>query len=144
MAVNERPDLYSSFIAEVPRLNPLGLESSITASSTSYLEYGTVQDSTEFTGLLKMDPYLNIRSGITYPAVLVMPSYYDDRIPLWDSGKYIAKLQSSKTPNPILLDIDYQNGHEYLGDYDDTVQLYSKIFSFARSNLDNEPLSKSP
>ena len=56
MAVNERPDLYSSFIAEVPRMNPLGLESSGTASSTSYLEYGTVKDSLEFLGLLKMDP----------------------------------------------------------------------------------------
>ncbi len=136
MAVNERPDLYSSFIAEVPRLNPLGLESSNTASSTSYLEYGTVQDSTEFTGLLKMDPYLNIRSGIAYPAVLVMPSYNDDRIPLWDSGKYIARLQNHHRPRkPVLLDIDFQNGHETFGNYDETVQLYSKIFSFARSNL---------
>ena len=144
MAVNERPDLYSSFIAEVPRLNPLGLESSNTASSTSYLEYGTVQDSKEFTGLLKMDPYLNIRSNIAYPAVLILPSYHDDRIPLWDNGKYVAKLQSGKSPNPVLLDIDYQNGHETFGNYDETVQLYSKIFSFARSNMDYELLTKSP
>ena len=136
MAVNERPDLFSSFIAEVPRLNPLGLESSSTASSTSYLEYGTVKDSTEFTGLLKMDPYLNIRSQMLYPAVLVMPSYNDDRIPLWDSGKYIAKLQNSNhTNNPVLMDINYQNGHESVGDYDESVQLYSKIFSFAKSNM---------
>ncbi|WP_298247825.1 prolyl oligopeptidase family serine peptidase [uncultured Christiangramia sp.] len=136
MAVNERPDLYSSFIAEVPRLNPLGLESSSTASSTSYLEYGTVKDSTEFIGLVRMDPYLNVRSEISYPAVLVMPSYNDDRIPLWDSGKYIAKLQNSyQINNPFLMDIDYQNGHETVGDYDESVRLYSKIFSFAKSNM---------
>ncbi|MCM4156143.1 MULTISPECIES: prolyl oligopeptidase family serine peptidase [Christiangramia] len=136
MAVNERPDLFSSFIADVPRLNPFGLESSSTASSTSYLEYGTVKDSTEFSGLVKMDPYLNIRSKMAYPAVLVMPSYNDDRIPLWDSGKYIAKLQNSnQTNNPVLLDIDYQNGHETAGDYDESVRLYSKIFSFAKSNM---------
>ena len=135
MAVNERPDLFSSFIAEVPRLNPLGLETSTTASSTSYLEYGTVKDSIEFMGLVKMDPYLNIRSGIAYPAVLVMPSYNDDRIPLWDSGKYIARLQNSNQVNPVLMDIDYQNGHETVGDYDESVRLYSKIFSFAKSNM---------
>lgn len=136
MAVNERPDLFSSFIAEVPRLNPLGLETSLTASSTSYLEYGTVKDSTEFFGLVKMDPYLNINSEIAYPAVLVLPSYNDDRIPLWDNGKYIAKLQNSNRINtPILIDIDYQNGHETVGDYYESVRLYSKIFSFAKSNM---------
>ncbi len=139
MAVNERPDLFSSFIAEVPRLNPLGLESSATASSTSYLEYGTVKDSAEFMGLLKMDPYYNLKAGSEYPATLIMPAYQDDRIPLWDSGKYIAKLQSIALQNkPFLMDIDYESDHEGSGDYDETVRLYSKIFSFARSNMRGE------
>jgi prolyl oligopeptidase len=138
MAVNERPDLYSSFIAEVPRLNPFGLESSSNASSTSYLEYGTVKDSVEYVGLTKMDPYLNIKPDTTYPATLIMPSYNDDRIPLWDNGKYIAKLQKFNTANtPILMDIDYDSGHETFGDYNETIRLYSKIFSFAKSNMKN-------
>ncbi|MFN4763770.1 prolyl oligopeptidase family serine peptidase [Gillisia sp. Q332] len=136
MAVNERPDLFSSFIAEVPRLNPLGLESSATSNSTSYLEYGTVKDSLEFTGLVKMDPYYNLNTENEYPATLIMPASQDDRIPLWDSGKYIAKLQSSSNAEmPVLMDIDYLNGHEGLGNYDDTVMLYGKIFSFAMSNM---------
>ncbi len=138
MAVNERPDLYSSFIAEVPRLNPFGLESSNTASSTSYLEYGTVKDSAEYVGLIKMDPYLNIKPNTNYPATLIMPSYNDDRIPLWDNGKYIAKLQKYNTANTaILMDIDYDSGHETFGDYNETIRLYSKIFSFAKSNMKN-------
>ncbi len=138
MAVNERPDLFSSLIAEVPRLNPFGLESSSTASSTSYLEYGTVKDSTEYMGLIKMDPYLNIKPNTVYPATLIMPSYKDDRIPLWDNGKYIAKLQKNNTADsPILLDIDYDSGHETYGDYNETIRLYSKIFSFAKSNMKN-------
>ncbi|SFF66014.1 prolyl oligopeptidase [Salegentibacter agarivorans] len=135
MAVNERPDLFSSYIAEVPRLNPLGLESSATASSTSYLEYGTVKDSLEFAGLVKMDPYFNLNSENKYPPTLILPASQDDRIPLWDSGKYIAKLQSiSGEETPILMDIDYRYGHEGQGN-DETVMLYSKIFSFARSNM---------
>lgn len=136
MAVNERPDLFSSFIAEVPRLNPLGLESSAAVSSTSYLEYGTVKDSAEFLGLVKMDPYYNLRAGLNYPATLILPASQDDRIPLWDSGKYIAKLQDiSLGLRPILMDIDYDSDHEGTGDYDQTVRLYSKIFSFAKSNM---------
>lgn len=136
MAVNERPDLYSSFIAEVPRLHPFGLESSSTASSTSYLEYGTIKDSIEVQGLIKMDPYINIQPATNYPATLIMPSYNDDRIPLWDSGKYIAKLQKNNIANtPLLLDIDYKSGHGNLSGYDETIILYSKIFSFAKSNM---------
>lgn len=135
MAVNKRPDLFSSFIAEVPRLNPLGLESSETVSSTSYLEYGSVNDSLEFKGLAKMDPYYNLKSINEYPPTLIISAAQDDRIPLWDSGKYIAKLQSiSNRKVPILLDIDYQNSHENLG-IENTVKLYSKVFTFARSNM---------
>lgn len=140
MAVNERPDLYSSFIADVPRLHPLGLEASSSASSTSYLEYGTVKDSLEFFGLLNMDPYLNIKPNKHYPATLIMPGYNDDRIPLWDSGKYIAKLQKSNIGRgPILMDIDYVSGHGTLNGYDETVKLYSKIFSFARNHITKSP-----
>lgn len=136
MAVNERPDLFSSFIAEVPRLNPLGLESSSSASSTSFLEYGTVKDSLEFRGLLKMDPYMNISETSNYPATLILPSYKDDRIPLWDSGKYIAKLQRIElNDSPILMDIDYDSGHDNQGELFDVARLYSKIFCFAKGNM---------
>ncbi|WP_168191382.1 MULTISPECIES: prolyl oligopeptidase family serine peptidase [Antarcticibacterium] len=136
MAVNERPDLYASFIAEVPRLHPFGLEAASTTSSTSYLEYGSVRDSLEIQGLINMDPYLNIRPHQSYPAILVMPSYNDDRIPLWDSGKYIAKIQKiNGGENPILMDIDFVSGHGTSNAYDETVELYSKIFSFAKSNM---------
>lgn len=135
MAVNESPDLFSSFIAEVPRLNPLGLESSKNVSSTSYMEYGSVKDSSEFSGLVKMDPYYNLESTKEYPPTLIFSASKDDRIPLWDSGKYIAKLQSiSKNETPFLLDIDYHSGHEDLGN-DNTIKLYSKIFTFAKRNM---------
>lgn len=136
MAVNERPDLFSSFIAEVPRLHPFGLEKATTASSTSYLEYGTVKDSTECLGLIAMDPYLNLDATAKYPATLLLLSYNDDRIPLWDGGKYIAKLQSGNDKsNPYLLDIDYSSGHEDYSAYDAYISLYAKIFSFAESNM---------
>jgi prolyl oligopeptidase len=82
-----------------------------------------------------MDPYFNLNSENKYPPTLILPASQDDRIPLWDSGKYIAKLQSiSGEETPILMDIDYRYGHEGQGN-DETVMLYSKIFSFARSNM---------
>ncbi|MCK0135892.1 prolyl oligopeptidase family serine peptidase [Arenibacter sp. S6351L] len=136
MAVNECPELYSSFIAEVPRLHPFGLESSTMSSSTSYIEYGTVKDSLECLGLVRMDPYLNLSANRYYPATLIMPSNNDDRIPLWDSGKYIAKLQKyNQAITPILMDIDYDSGHENALSYDASIDLNARIFSFAKANM---------
>ena len=136
MAVNESPELYSSFIAEVPRLHPFGLESATMSNSTSYIEYGTINDSLECLGLVKMDPYLNLSANSYYPATLILPSSNDDRIPLWDSGKYIAKLQKYNQANtPILMDIDYDSGHENALSYDASIDLNARIFSFAKANM---------
>lgn len=134
MAINERPELFSSFIADVPRLNPYDLELDESLSSTSYIEYGSIKDSLEVKGLKAMDPFLNIRGKQNYPATLIMASYLDDRIPLWDNAKYILKLRdSSETNNPILFDIDYESGHS---DYSSPYALYySRLLSFAKSNM---------
>lgn len=136
MAVNERPELFGSLIAEFPRLHPYGLEASQDASSTSYMEYGTVKDSTECLGLLRMDPYLNLDAGKKYPATLVLTSYNDDRIPLWDNGKYVAYRQALNGTAPaVLMDIDFESGHEQLSGYDASIILHSKIFGFAKTHM---------
>jgi prolyl oligopeptidase len=65
-----------------------------------------------------------------------MPSNSDDRIPLWDSGKYIAKLQKyNLAETPIIMDIDYKSGHENSPNYDAAMDINARIFSFAKSNM---------
>ncbi|MCR9229008.1 MAG: prolyl oligopeptidase family serine peptidase [Flavobacteriaceae bacterium] len=136
MAVNERPELFSSLIAEVPRMHPYGLEASSSASSTSYLEYGSITDSLECQGLLAMDPYLNLSGEKSYPATLLFTSYTDDRIPIWDNGKYLARLQANThTKGPILMDIDFDTGHADQAGLDESVILHAKIFGFAKAHL---------
>jgi prolyl oligopeptidase len=136
MAVNIRPDLYGAFIAEVSRLNPLGLEMEDNAKSSSYLEYGTIKDSIELKGLIAMDPYLNLGKPLKdFPATLIMPSFNDDRIPIWDNAKYIARLQQNYSgSNPILFDVDFSSGHENKADLNSYLRGYAKIFTFASLN----------
>ena len=135
MAVNERPDLFSSMIADVPRLNPYDLELDGSLSSTSYLEYGSVNDSIEKTGLIAMDPFLNISSKKNYPATFISSSYKDDRIPIWDNSKYISKLRDSTLTNekPILLDIDFESSHS--SSNSPYSIYYARIFTFAELNM---------
>lgn len=136
MAINEEPELFGALIAEFPRLNPLGLEAARSASSTSYLEYGSVKDSLEFEGLLAMDPYHNLSEQGNYPPTLILTSYNDDRIPLWDNGKYVAQRQVfENTDGPVFMDINYDLGHGHSADYEESVILHAKIFGFAHTFL---------
>jgi prolyl oligopeptidase len=139
MAMVERPELFQVFIADVPMLNPLRSEARAN-NATNYLEYGTVKDSLECIGLIKMDPYVNLKSDIEYPASLIISGYNDDRIDPWIPGKFVAKLQECSTSiNPVLLDVIYDVGHEG-GDTDrETIELYSRIFAFAFWHTNHDP-----
>tara|TARA_R110002096_G_scaffold101775_3_gene225190 strand:+ start:4339 stop:6489 length:2151 start_codon:yes stop_codon:yes gene_type:complete len=131
MAIVERPDLYQVFIADVPMLNPLRSESR-THNSSNYLEYGTIKDSLESMGLIKMDPYVNLKYGEHYPASLVISAFNDSRIDPWIPGKFVAKLQDySKSDAPVFLDVIYDEGHSGGDTSQEQIDSYSKIFAFA-------------
>ncbi len=105
MAINQRSDLFRVFLGDVPKLNPTRSTAGSYRNST-YLEYGAIENPKEAPFLIAMDPYLNIKENKKYPAVLLSPSSKDNRIDLWESGKYIARLQQANTSeNPTLLDV---------------------------------------
>lgn len=132
MALNTNPGLYSAFVAVSPRLNPVRLESSKVTSS-SFKEYGSIKNENEANFLIKMDPYLNLSPENIYPPTLLMSGFKDDRIPISDTGKYIARLQSFKnSKHPLLLDINYDDGHSG----NDDIDQYAKVFTFLNTVLE--------
>lgn len=131
MAMVERPDLFQVFIADVPMLNPLRSEER-TNNATNYLEYGTVKDSLECMGLIGMDPYVNLKPNVDYPASLIISGFNDARIDPWIPGKFAAKLQDySASDAPVFLDVVYDSGHEGGDTTEELINEYAKIFAFA-------------
>ena len=131
MAMVERPDLYRVFIADVPMLNPLRSEER-SNDATNHLEYGTVKDSLECIALIKMDPYVNLKANVKYPASLIISGFNDSRIDPWIPGKFVAKLQNYSTSDaPVLLDVNYDAGHEGGDTIEELIEEYSRIFAFA-------------
>tara|TARA_R110002020_G_scaffold472179_1_gene699925 strand:+ start:2356 stop:4500 length:2145 start_codon:yes stop_codon:yes gene_type:complete len=131
-AIVERPDLFAAAIAEVPILNPLRSEFRNDGGSSNMEEYGTLKDSIEAMGLIKMDPYINLRNSIQYPAILATAGVNDPRVPLWMPGKFIAKAQGYSTSGrPILFLVNENSGH---GAENESLKLYEEyvdVFSFA-------------
>ncbi|WP_100612835.1 prolyl oligopeptidase family serine peptidase [Confluentibacter lentus] len=131
MAIVERPDLFKVFVAVVPMLNPLRSEAR-TNNASNYLEYGSVKDSLECMALIKMDPYVNLKPNVDYPASLIISSFYDARIDPWIPGKFAAKLQAYSTSGlPVFLDVIYDAGHDGGDTMEERIQEYSRVFAFA-------------
>ena len=111
MALTERPDLFSAVIAQVGALNPLRGEESPNGP-VNVPEFGSVKNKEECKALIAMDPYLNIRDHVNYPATLVTTGLNDPRVIAWQPAKFAARLQQANTSKrPILFFADDKAGH---------------------------------
>jgi prolyl oligopeptidase len=75
-------------------------------------DYGYPNKEADFRTLLAYSPYHNIKTGVSYPAVLVTTADTDDRVVPGHSFKYVAALQHAHpTGNPQLIRIETRAGH---------------------------------
>jgi prolyl oligopeptidase len=59
-----------------------------------------------------MSPYLHVKDGVRYPAVLVTTGINDPRVDPWQPAKMVARLQAADSGGkPILFRVDYDSGH---------------------------------
>ena len=109
-AMTERPDLFAAVLSSVGLNNPLRFEAGQNGS-TNTQEFGSVATSEGFAGLMAMDSYHSVSDGQTYPAVLLTTGMNDPRVPTWQVGKMAARLQASRSSNPVLLRVLDGAGH---------------------------------
>jgi prolyl oligopeptidase len=76
-------------------------------------EYGNAEANPEhFKFLYAYSPLHNIRSGVSYPPVLVTSADTDDRVVPAHAKKFVAALQAAAAgSNPILLRVEMRAGH---------------------------------
>ena len=132
MAAITEPDLYAVFMANVPLLNPLKLKEG-SHIEISYTEFGDVDLAEEALHLLKLDPYYNLKPTINFPPTFLVASGKDEVLDIWESGKFIAKLQNSKAARgPALLKVMPDWGHGSYSSRND-----AEMFAFALNNIKN-------
>ncbi|WP_296681264.1 prolyl oligopeptidase family serine peptidase [Novosphingobium sp.] len=109
--VNQRPDLFAAGNAAVGVMDMLRFDR-FTAGRYWTDDYGFPGKEADFKVLRAYSPYHNIRSGVTYPAVLVTTADTDDRVVPGHSFKYTAALQAAAAgPKPHLIRIETRAGH---------------------------------
>ncbi len=74
-----------------------------------------LDDFTEFVqpGNTKTRPdLLHIQKGVSYPAMLVITGWDDQRVNCWQGGKFAAASQHATTSGkPVLLKVNFNGGH---------------------------------
>jgi len=110
-AITDRPDLFAAAVCNVGCANALRMEDAPNGPNNTK-EFGTVKDSSDCMALIEMDGLFHVRDTQKYPAVLCATGMNDPRVPPWQPGKFAAALQqSSSSGKPVLLRVDYDNGH---------------------------------
>jgi prolyl oligopeptidase len=110
-ALTDRPDLMAAAVVNVGVANAMRMEFSPNGPINTP-EFGTVNDAVEAAALYEMDGLQHIKPGVRYPAVLGVAGWNDPRVIPWEPGKFVAAVQQASTSRrPVLLMVNYDNGH---------------------------------
>jgi prolyl oligopeptidase len=138
-AAIQRPDLFRAVVPVVGAFDMLRFEK-FTVGHFHADEYGSVKDSLGFQNLRGYSPLHNINKEINYPAMLIMTSDHDDRVPPFHSYKFAASLQSnSAQKNPILLRVEGKAGHGGANGMYNTIRGMAFKYAFIQKILNQEP-----
>jgi prolyl oligopeptidase len=109
--VNQRPDLFAAALPAVGVMDMLRFDQ-FTAGRYWVDDYGSPAVEADWRALRAYSPYHNIRSGVSYPAVLVTTADTDDRVVPGHSFKYTAALQAASVgTKPHIIRIETRAGH---------------------------------
>lgn len=130
-AVTERPDLYAAVIIRVGLLNTLRSEIAPNGQN-NVKEFGSVKDSLGFEALYAMDAYHHIENNVAYPAMFLTSGINDSRVAAWQPAKFAARLQAAtSSDNPILLSVNFSEGHGFDRTQKSKREELADIISFA-------------
>ena len=139
--LTQRPDLYAVAVPEVGVLDMLRYHLfTIGWSWTS--DYGNSGESKEMFEYLKgYSPLHNVKSGVKYPATLVMTGDHDDRVVPAHSFKFAATLQANNAGTKLtLIRIDSKAGHGAGKPIGKLIEAQADMWSFVMWNLGMKPV----
>ncbi|HTP40094.1 MAG TPA: prolyl oligopeptidase family serine peptidase [Steroidobacteraceae bacterium] len=128
--VNQRPELFAAALPQVGVMDMLRFNR-FTAGRYWVDDYGDPGKEADFRVLRAYSPYHNIRSGVTYPAILATTADTDDRVVPGHTFKYVAALQAASIGDkPHLVRIETRAGHGSGKPTDKQIAEYTDMWAF--------------
>jgi len=111
---DQRPDLFAAAYPGAGVMDMLRYQK-FTAGVGWVPEFGSSDDSTQFSYLIKYSPLHNVRAGTCYPATIITTADHDDRVVPSHSYKFAAALQAAQAcDRPTLIRVETQTSHGYM------------------------------
>lgn len=114
-AIVQHPELFGAALDVVGDTNAVRDEFA-EGGPANIPEFGTIANKMGWDALYATDAYLHVKDGTAYPAVLAITGANDPLVSPWIVAKFAARLQAATSSGkPVLLRVDYDAGHGYLG-----------------------------
>jgi prolyl oligopeptidase len=109
--VVQRPDLFGAVVPIAGVLDLLRFQ--LFGQGAGWQgDLGSPDDPTEFATLRAVSPLHNVRAGTHYPAIFVVTSDHDVRVPPLHSYKLAAALQAAQAgAAPVIMRVETESGH---------------------------------
>ena len=128
--LTQRPELVKAVVCSYPLLDMIRYQQFMVARFW-VPEYGSSEDSSQFSYIYKYSPYHNVREGGKYPATLFITGDGDTRVAPLHARKMTALMQyANKANTPILLRYDTNAGHTGGGSVTKTIEDATAALSF--------------
>ena len=128
--LNQRPDLFAAALPAVGVMDMLRFDR-FTAGRYWVDDYGYPSRKRDFRNLLRYSPYHNIRTGMDYPAIMVVTADTDDRVVPGHSFKYVSALQHADIGSkPHLIRIETRAGHGSGKPTDKIIEEFADMYAF--------------
>jgi prolyl oligopeptidase len=109
--LTQRPELFGAAIADVGVFDMLRFDQ-FTIGWAWKSDYGDPGDPEQYQWLRAYSPLHNVRSGVCYPATMILTGDHDDRVVPGHSYKFAATLQDAQACEaPVLLRVETSAGH---------------------------------
>jgi prolyl oligopeptidase len=128
-ALLQAPEAFGAGILAFPLLDVLRYDR-FTAGAAWRSELGSPADPDDFRSLLSYAPIQAVRSGVTYPPLLVTPGELDQVTPPVHAYKFVATLEAAGAPAPTLLRLARGAGHAYGADLASSAENLADQLSF--------------
>ena len=138
--MTQRPELFKVCLPAVGVMDMLRYNK-FTIGWAWASDYGTSDDSTQFSNLLSYSPLHNIKDNVCYPATLITTADHDDRVVPAHSFKFAATLQEKQAcNNPVLIRIETKAGHGAGKPTAKIIEEAADMYSFLFYNMGIEPI----
>lgn len=135
-ALTQRPDLFRAVVCMVPMLDMLRYH--LFDNAHVWVdEFGTADDLDDFVALARYSPYHQVRSGVAYPATMIVSGDADQNCNPFHARKMTARLQAANTStHPILLEYSRFRGHSPVLPLSERVDALTDRMAFLCWNLE--------